>query len=402
MSLFNINKGNVETPNQGGGVVGKLIQMNADNNVLMWKFPANDIARGAVIKVHQNQRALLYSSGQLIDNIGPGREVVVDSANIPGLKSLLNKALGGETSYPFEVWFANMTCERNVKIGITAEDGVLFSIINQYNGRENNFPITAWGSYRFKLYNPETYCAKMVGTTQLSTAADAGSEFQDQIKVIIVGAIQDFIDQFDGDINKFLKDSKALNDPIRIDANKELKQQYGIEITSCNLLFKSPLYQKYSEEGIKGAAEENRLANMGQFYHTENQYDIMKKAASNQGAGNIMGVGMGFGMGNQMGQMFGQMAQGMASQSAMGGNATAQAAPPPIPSAEKFYFVINGQSVGPLDLATIQVQIERQSITPNTLAWKEGMMKWAPASTISTLASLFVSTPPPPPIPTDM
>lgn len=402
MSLFNINKGNVETPKQGGGVVGKLIQMNADNNVLMWKFPANDIARGAVIKVHQNQRALLFSSGKLIDNIGPGREVVVDSANIPGLKSLLNKALGGETSYPFEVWFANMTCERNVKIGITAEDGVLFHTASKYTDDGLSYPITAFGTYRFKLYNPETYCSKLVGTTQLSSAADADGMIRDQIKIIIVGAIQDSIDKYNGEINKFLQESRKLNDPIRAKANEEIKQEYGIEITSCNLLFKSPEYQEFAERGRKGAAEYNQLANMGRFFDAQHQYRIMEKAASNQGAGNIMGVGMGFGMGNQMGQMFGQMAQGMATQGMMGGGNMTQAVPPPVPGAEKFYFVINGQSVGPLDMATVQAHVAQQVIKPDTLAWKEGMTKWEPASTISTLASLFAPTPPPPPIPTDM
>ncbi len=394
MSLFNINKGgSVQQPSEQPGIVGSLIQMNASNDVLMWKYPATDIVRGAIIKVHQNQRALLYSSGQRIDSIGPGREMVVDSANIPGLKRLLNKATGGETTYPFEVWFANMTCEHNVKMGITDSDGILFPVVNKVTGREMNFPMTAFGSYRFKLYNPETYCDKLVGTTELSTTSNVNEFFADQIKVLVIEVVQELIGQASLTIQQLMGANRNINETIRANANNELKQLYGLELVSFNLRFNSPAYQKYSQEGLEGAGMENKMANMGQFYDRENQYDIMRKAAANEGAGNFMGVGMGFGMGNQMGQMVGQMAQNMV-------GASQVAPPPPIPvAAKRFFFAINGQSVGPLDIASIQMNISTQAITPNTLAWTEGMTEWKIAASIPELASLFTVAPPP--IPTN-
>lgn len=391
MGLFNINREESTRQEKQPGIVGSLIQMNASNDVLMWKYPANDIVRGAVIKVHQNQRALLYSSGQRIDNIGPGREVVVDSANIPGLKRLLNKATGGETTYPFEVWFANMTCEHNVNIGITANDGVLFPMLNKATGREMTFPLTAFGSYRFKLYNAEVYCDKMVGTMELSSTADVNNFFADQLKVLIIEIVQQVISQSTLTIQQIMGVNRTLNETIRTDANNELKQQYGIELTSFNLRFNSTAYQKYVQEGLEGAGMENKLANMGQFYDKENQYDIMKKAAANEGAGNFMGIGMGFGMGTQMGQMMGQMAQNM-----MGAAPAGQMTPPPIPSqARKFFFVINGQSVGPMEQAEIRQGIAQRIIAADTLAWTEGMAEWKPANSVPELASLFSMTPPP-------
>lgn len=395
MSLFNINKNESVQHNEQPGIVGSLIQMNASNDVLMWKYPANDIMRGAVIKVHQNQRALLYSSGQRIDNIGPGREIVVDSANIPGLKRLLNKATGGETSYPFEVWFANMSCEHNINIGITANDGILFPVLNKATGREMDFPITAFGSYRFKLYNPEVYCDKLVGTTELSSTGNVNDFFADQIKVLMIEVVQDLIKQNTFTITQLMGASRNLNENIRNNANKELKQVYGIELTSFNLRFNSPAYQKYTQEGLEGAGLENRMANMGQYYDKENQYDIMKKAAANSGAGNFMGIGMGFGMGTQMGQMVGQMAQNITGTN-IAANQSGQITPPPVPSSTKrFFFVINGQSAGPLDIPAIQAKIAEQTITSQTLAWTEGMTAWAAASSIAELSSLFATVPPP-------
>lgn len=395
MSLFNINKNESVQHNEQPGIVGSLIQMNASNDVLMWKYPANDIMRGAVIKVHQNQRALLYSSGQRIDNIGPGREIVVDSANIPGLKRLLNKATGGETSYPFEVWFANMSCEHNINIGITANDGILFPVLNKATGREMDFPITAFGSYRFKLYNPEVYCDKLVGTTELSSTGNVNDFFADQIKVLMIEVVQDLIKQNTFTITQLMGASRNLNENIRSNANKELKQVYGIELTSFNLRFNSPAYQKYTQEGLEGAGLENRMANMGQYYDKENQYDIMKKAAANSGVGNFMGIGMGFGMGTQMGQMVGQMAQNITGTN-IAANQPGQITPPPVPSSTKrFFFVINGQSAGPLDIPAIQAKIAEQTIISQTLAWTEGMTAWAAASSIAELSSLFATVPPP-------
>ena len=395
MSLFNINKNESVQHNEQPGIVGSLIQMNASNDVLMWKYPANDIMRGSVIKVHQNQRALLYSSGQRIDNIGPGREIVVDSANIPGLKRLLNKATGGETSYPFEIWFANMSCEHNINIGITANDGILFPVLNKATGREMDFPITAFGSYRFKLYNPEVYCDKLVGTTELSSTGNVNDFFADQIKVLMIEVVQDLIKQNTFTITQLMGASRNLNENIRNNANKELKQVYGIELTSFNLRFNSPAYQKYTQEGLEGAGLENRMANMGQYYDKENQYDIMKKAAANSGAGNFMGIGMGFGMGTQVGQMVGQMAQNITGTN-IAANQSGQITPPPVPSSTKrFFFVINGQSAGPLDIPAIQAKIAEQTITSQTLAWTEGMTAWAAASSIAELSSLFATVPPP-------
>ena len=395
MSLFNINKNESVQHNEQPGIVGSLIQMNASNDVLMWKYPANDIMRGAVIKVHQNQRALLYSSGQRIDNIGPGREIVVASANISGLKLLLYKATGGETSYPFEIWFANMSCEHNINIGITANDGILFPVLNKATGREMDFPITAFGSYRFKLYNPEVYCDKLVGTTELSSTGNVNDFFADQIKVLMIEVVQDLIKQNTFTITQLMGASRNLNENIRNNANKELKQVYGIELTSFNLRFNSPAYQKYTQEGLEGAGLENRMANMGQYYDKENQYDIMKKAAANSGAGNFMGIGMGFGMGTQVGQMVGQMAQNITGTN-IAANQSGQITPPPVPSSTKrFFFVINGQSAGPLDIPAIQAKIAEQTITSQTLAWTEGMTAWAAASSIAELSSLFATVPPP-------
>ena len=61
----------------------------------------------------------------------------------------------------------------------------------------------------------------------------------------------------------------------------------------------------------------------------------------------------------------------------------------------QFYLVKNGQRVGPFELE----QLAQQELTPETLAWTEGMANWEPAGSIPALASIFAPKPAPAPAP---
>ena len=61
----------------------------------------------------------------------------------------------------------------------------------------------------------------------------------------------------------------------------------------------------------------------------------------------------------------------------------------------QFYLVKNGQRVGPFELE----QLAQQELTPETLAWTEGMANWEPAGSIPALASIFAPKPAPAPQP---
>lgn len=393
MGLFDKNKGytanNQPASSTDMGCVGGLIQCNATNDVLVQKYPYNNIKRGAVIKVHQNQRAMLYANGQRLDTIGPGREVVVDSNNIPFLGRLLNVASGGETTYTFEVWFVNMTCERNARIGFSGkEDGIRVMEMNPRTGREIIFPVNGFGTYRFKVDNPELFCDKLVGTEHESTSYDVHHFFEDQIKVILADTINQVIQEDNLSPIEALKSRRETNERYRQEANKDIRGRYGIEITNFSVRLNSPTYDEYNEAALQGAKKENELSSQGRYYDTERQYDIMQKAAGNSGAGNAMGIGMGLGMGNSMGGMFGQMM----------GSMNTITPPPSVPIAKVFHFVINGQAMGPYAMEAIQGYVTQGIIQPATLAWCNGMSGWIQASLVPELSALFGLVPPVPPV----
>jgi len=402
MGLFNIRK-NPENQDSGGGILGRLIKMDEKNDVMVWKWPSDNIVKGAVIKVHQTQEALLYSSGIRIDHIGPGREVVVDSANIPGLGKLLNKATGGETTYTFEVWFVNKTVRHKSKIGIGVNDSVMCPMVNPVTGTTMSVQLTANGSYQFGLYDAEALCDRLVGTERLFDTAKLSDFLEDQIKSLLTDVVRRTIKETNLTIEDAIGSGAKFNTAICERVNNEIRAHYGIEMLSMNLQFASPNYNSIIESQTKGAALGINRQNQGQYYYTEQQFDILRKAAENPGAGNAMGIGMGFGMGNNLGAVMGNMVGGMAAGTATfasGAQAASPSqqpamAPPPLPESKKFFLGIDGQSVGPFDIAAIKEKIAAGIIKPTTLAWTEGMSGWVEASKAPDLAGLFGAVPPP-------
>lgn len=77
--------------------------------------------------------------------------------------------------------------------------------------------------------------------------------------------------------------------------------------------------------------------------------------------------------------------------------------PPPIPSAEpqvQMYLFINGQQYGPYDYNTLKQFIPTRQLTPQTMAWQQGMAAWTPAGQVPELQALFApAAPPTPPMP---
>lgn len=401
MGLFNIRK-NPEPASENKGILGRLIKMDEKNDVMIWKWPSDSIVKGAVIKVHQTQEALLYSSGIRIDHIGPGREVVVDSANIPGLGKLLNKATGGETTYPFEVWFVNKTVRHKCKVGIGVNDSVMCPMINPVTGLSISVPLSANGSYQFGVYDAEALCDRLVGTERILDITKLNDYLEDQIKSLLTDVVRQTIKENNLTIDDAIGSGAKFNTAICERINNEILTDYGIEVLSMNLQFSSQDYNTLRKSMTEGAAIGVNRQQQGAFYDKEQQYDILRKAAENPGAGNAMGIGMGFGMGNSLGSVMGNMTGAMtgSAQFAAGMQTPSPSsqpvmAPPPLPASKQFFLGIDGQSVGPVDITAIREKIVAGIVKPATLAWTEGMSGWTEASKIPELAGLFGAVPPP-------
>ena len=78
--------------------------------------------------------------------------------------------------------------------------------------------------------------------------------------------------------------------------------------------------------------------------------------------------------------------------------------PPPTQTNLMFNLFMNNQQFGPFDINTLMQYAQAGQITPDTMAWCEGMPAWTPIKNIPALGMLFPqsapngSCPPPPPV----
>jgi hypothetical protein len=67
--------------------------------------------------------------------------------------------------------------------------------------------------------------------------------------------------------------------------------------------------------------------------------------------------------------------------------------PPPIPTADVWYYSIHGQPSGPLYWTEFQYAIQSGQVTSSTMVWKSGMPSWLTASQVPELSNYFRQQP---------
>jgi len=377
-----------------------------DRDVFAYKYSGgDDIKRGAPIIVKQNQLAALYVNGvRQGELMGPGQHFVTDSNNFPFINKYLNVATGGESPHVVEVWFFNLTTESMVKVGFGKSMGIRCQHVEHLNDGSQKtmlFYLCGNGQVGIKLSDPMVFMSRYLGTSRSAFSSEVIDFVKEQIMAILIDQLSEIIITERPDISELLLTKrKEFNRKLTIAINRELQANYGIEATTntaINII--SPDYQEFLDDqntGLREGAKEGarvylRRSQMGRFDGSEQQFDILKTAAANEGAGNFSAIGIGMAMGSQ----FTQHANTMNPQGTM----PSQGTPPPIPPAVALYFVLNGQQAGPYDINAIRQMVASGTITQQTLAWKNGMANWSPAIEVAELTALFSVPPPIPGVP---
>lgn len=357
----------------------RTIQCNVGNATLVWKYPFPRIIRGSVITVHQNQIACIYANGSRVYILEPGRNVVVDSAQLPYLDNALNVGTGGQTTYSFEIWYANMSCEHNVNWSIDGEhDGVYIHDCSIGVPMKLN----ACGQYRFKICNAGLLMDKLVGTQTQYVITQVLKFLEIQIKSIIVDIVMNVATEKQYTIQQILTQRRELNAILQLAINKEVKQMYGLEITDFSIgQLNSSDYDSYLRHQQNGLGKRVELSAQGEYYQQERNYQLLNNAVSNQGNCNMIGVGVGLGVGNTIGQQVGAIA----SQTLIG-----HSVPPPIIEEDIWHYAVNNLPSPPMPESQIKEMIAKNIITATTKVWKPGMKTWTPAAQVPELANQFM------------
>ncbi|MBS7656545.1 MAG: SPFH domain-containing protein [Candidatus Bathyarchaeia archaeon] len=116
---------------------------------VVWRYPDENIMWGAQLIVHEYEVAVFFRDGKAYDVIGPGRHMLT-TMNLPLLTGLLSRiARYNETPFKATVIFIST---RNIpgKFGMRAQTTELA-------------PLQLYGSYWFKVENPQLFVAEVVG-----------------------------------------------------------------------------------------------------------------------------------------------------------------------------------------------------------------------------------------------
>lgn len=346
----------------------------SNNDILCYRFPRynNEIKNGAKLTVREGQAAVFVSEGKIADVFVPGM-YTLETNNLPILSTIKGWKYGFSSPFKAEVYFVSTKQWTDKKWGTQ----------NPIMVRDPEFGpvrIRAFGTYAFRVSDPGVFLKELVATDP----SFESYEIAGQLRNVIVARFVDVL----GQAKMPMLDLAGNYEKISTLAKEKITpEMQGMGLSVTQFFVENISLPPEVEAALDKRSQMSVLGNLDQYakFQTAN---AIGDAANNPGG--IAGVGAGLGAGIAIaGQMGGALAAGVQPQ------ASAGAAPPPLPTAVSFFVGINGAQQGPFDMATLTAKAHSGELTRATLVWKAGMAGWVAAEAVPELASLFANVPPP-------
>lgn len=268
----------------------------ASDDFIVQKFNSEkqwELDLGSQLVVNEGQEAIFVKGGVALDIFTPGTHTLV-SANIPLISSITNSLFGGTTPFTTEVWFINKTAKRDMQWGTPQRIPVMEATLG--------FPINvgACGQWGFRIADSRSFVTQLVGAQLMADSQKIYRYFIGEITEkfgqainLILGSGTPFFS-----INSQLT---AISDIVKKAVEEEFSR-FGIElvnftISSINI---PPKEMAQIQAVMCKRMEMQQLSNVqvGQGYVTAKSFEVMQKAAKNNGAaGAVMGAATGLGLG---------------------------------------------------------------------------------------------------------
>lgn len=434
MGLFDRN-------NRKGGFMDEI--RCDEPSYLIWKWhPAgaqlgnnsreNAIRWGSSLRVKDGE-AVVFVYSQY-DNLaqeyieGPC-DLILNTANLPVLASIIGLAYDGGTPFQAEVYFINLARIVQVKFGVP-----FFDI---YDPRFMDFgvPVAVRGTISFQIQDYREFIK--LNRLHNFTLED----FQKQIRDTVIRYVKDTVANAPSAHNipviQIESKTAQINDAIEYDIKERLKENFGVlvsgvdvgaieidktsegyrqlmavtkDIAAIRIEAETQDYVErlriQREEGQYAQHKQTQTANLRAF-QVEKQAEVGvagAQALGQMGANGSGDVNWDGGYGFNMAAMMASMAVGGAVGQNIAGAMNGMMSginqpiqppviPPPVPPVS-YYVAVNGQAIGPFDLSVLTQMAASGQLMANTLAWKDGMAQWAEARTIDGLKNLFDVMPP--------
>ena len=289
-------------------IIDRIKFDSPSDEVLVWKFPSEDLKLGSQLIVNQSQEALFLKGGQVFDCFGPGRHTLL-TANLPLLNTVINFPFGGETPFSAEVWFVNKTVKRDLKWGTQSPIPLIDPAYN--------YPISvrAFGRWGLRVQDPRNFVLHVVGSQLAADTAKVLEYFIGEIHQRFSAALAKFITEqklsvfeVNAKLDELSKYSSQMISP-------EL-MRFGLELINFNVervsIPENELAKFQEVCGRRMEIEQISKAKVGQAYVTMRSFDTLEKAAENgSGAAGALlagglGLGAGVGAGVPLGKQIGE------------------------------------------------------------------------------------------------
>lgn len=274
------------------------VKYDGPADVLVWRFPQDNLSWGTQVIVNQAQEAIFFKGGQALDTLGPGTHQL-RTANVPFLRRLIAAPFGGETPFTAEIYYVNKAVDMDVKWGTNNPIPIMDPKFNVF------LPVRAFGQFAIQVADSRAFVTQLSATSPQFTVDQLSNYFRGVLLTkakdyIAETIIKEKINVLE--IAAHLEDmSGALQTKLADDFAK-----FGVKLV--NFYLNSVDVPEDDDTVVrlkKALADRAELDILGDKYQQKRTLDVMEKAAGNSGggAGAGMGAGLGLGAGLGMGQM---------------------------------------------------------------------------------------------------
>ncbi len=349
------------------------------NDTMVYRFEryGNEIKYGAKLTVREGQAAVFVNEGEVADVLSPGM-YELETRNLPVLSTALSWDHAFNSPFKAEVYFISTRRFVDLKWGTK----------NPLMMRDAEFGaarVRAFGTYAIKVSDPLKFMREIVGTDGNFRV----DEISNQLRNLITSRFSSAVGACGIPVLDMAANYEQLGDVI-IDRIAPEFGEYGLELT--RLLVENISVPPAVEEALDKRTSAGMVGNLDKYM----QYQTgLALEAGAENPGGAAGAGIGMGAGLAMGhQMANSMQPGAPAQIAT--DVPSAALPPPLPTAKKYHLAVDGEAVGPIEIASLEAHLADGSLTRETLVWAAGMDDWAAAAEQPDLAELFTRRTPPP------
>jgi membrane protease subunit (stomatin/prohibitin family) len=254
------------------------VKYDGPGDVLVWRYPPDDLSWGTQVIVNQAQEAIFFKGGAALDVLGPGTHTL-RTANIPLLRKLISAPFGGETPFAAEIYYVNKAVNLDVKWGTNNPIPVMDPKFNVF------LPVRAFGQFGIQVADSRAFVTQLSATSPLFTADQLSNYFRGVLLTKAKDYIAETMIKEKIPLLEIAAHLEAMSGAIQTKLSDDFAK-YGVKLV--NFYLNSVDVPEDDETVIrlkKALSDKAELDILGDKYQQKRTLDVMEKAAGNTGGG---------------------------------------------------------------------------------------------------------------------